>query len=74
MEKLTIEQALERLNEITEELESNDRELMDIIKLYEEGTVLISKSRDILEKAELKVNQLSNNKKTEFLDKENELH
>jgi len=60
------EQLLLRLEEISSLLESDDVDLEDSIKLYEEGIELSRKCYNILEKAELKVTELKKQLESEF--------
>ncbi len=57
--KLTFEQAMERLEEITALLERGDAPLEDALALFEEGTGLMKKCSAMLDKAEQKVVKLS---------------
>ncbi len=63
--KITFEDSLKRLQEITEKLESDDLQLDDAIKLYEEGMKLSGSCYKTLSEAELKITKI----KEEF-DKE----
>ena len=56
--KLTFEQQLSRLEEIVAELERGDAPLADSLKLFEEGTKLISSCSDQLDRAEQQVVKL----------------
>lgn len=58
-EKMTFEQAMDRLNEIVSALENGQAPLDEMMKLYEEGAKLTSMCSSKLEKAKLKVRQLS---------------
>lgn len=53
--KLTFEQSLERLDEIVSALERGDATLDESLSLFEEGTSLIKKCGEMLDKAEQKV-------------------
>jgi len=53
------EESLKRLQEISEMLESEEVSLDESIKIYEEGIKLSKHCSTILEKAELKVQQLN---------------
>lgn len=53
------EESLLRLQEISELLESEEVTLEDSIKIYEEGITLSKYCYSILEKAELKVEELN---------------
>lgn len=52
------ENSLERLQEITELLESGDVSLEESIKLYEEGILLAKNCYSTLKNAELKITEL----------------
>ena len=56
--KLTFEQRLERLEEIVSALESGEASLADSLKLFEEGTKLISACSKQLDQAEQQVVKL----------------
>ena len=56
--KVTFEQQLDRLEEIVAALEKGDAPLADSLKLFEEGTRLVSACRDELDKAEQQVVKL----------------
>ena len=49
--KLSFEQSIERLQEIVAVLEKCDAPLADSLKLFEEGTRLVSSCTDLLGKA-----------------------
>lgn len=66
MKNLTIEKTLERLDEIMTKLESNDKDLKELLRLYEEGMTLIEQSKALLSEAELKVKQFQNEELKEF--------
>ncbi len=57
--KMTYEQAMARLEEIVEKLDDGSLSLDDSIKLFEESTKLAVFCNDCLEKAKLKVTELS---------------
>jgi exodeoxyribonuclease VII small subunit len=57
--KLSWEQAIERLEEINDAIESGDLGLECSIDAYEEGVALRAHCAKILERAELRVTQLS---------------
>ena len=50
--EMTFEQKMARLEEIVSKLEKGDAQLGDSLKLFEEGTRLVSACRDELDKAE----------------------
>ena len=57
-ENMTFEQQLARLEEIVAALEKGDAPLADSLKLFEEGTKLVSSCTAMLEQAEQKVVKL----------------
>ena len=59
MAKATINQQLERLEKIAAYLKNEDLGLEEALKLYEEGMKLSKKCTETLEKAELKVRELT---------------
>ncbi len=56
--KLTFEQALKQLETIAEQIERGQIGLEESIAKYEEGMALVRQCREILSKAELKIQQL----------------
>lgn len=62
MEKMNFESAAGRLDEIVDKLENGNLSLDEMIKLYEEGTSLASKCAKALEKAQIKISELSGEK------------
>ncbi len=60
-EQLTYEQALQELEKILADLESESRGLDDTMKLFERGRQLIQHCQTLLDKAELKVRTLGQN-------------
>jgi exodeoxyribonuclease VII small subunit len=60
LESLTYEQAFKELEEIVAALESNQQSLEESMKLYERGQKLSRYCAEMLEKAELKIQQLAN--------------
>ncbi len=58
MHEMTFEQKMARLEEIVSKLEKGDAQLGDSLKLFEEGTRLVSACRDELDKAEQQVVKL----------------
>lgn len=58
-EDLTYEEAFAELESVVEALESEQRPLNESIALYERGQALSKYCANLLEKAELKVRQLS---------------
>lgn len=59
MKKYTIDTALERLNEITQILESGEYDLDSSMKLYEEGVRLVAFCNNTLLNAKQKITELS---------------
>ncbi len=59
VQSLTYEQAFAELEEIVYVLETNDKSLEEAIALFERGQELAKHCADLLEKAELRVRQLS---------------
>ncbi len=57
--KVTFEQALDRLEQIVEQIESGKVPLEESIEKYEEGTKLVKQCRGILESAERKIQLLT---------------
>ena len=57
--KMTYEQAMERLEEIVTKLDDGSLPLDESIKLFEESTKLASFCNTSLEKAKLKITELS---------------
>lgn len=58
------DKGLERLNQIVENLESENLSLEDNIKLYEEGVLLHTKLKKILKEEEGRVFKIKENKTT----------
>ncbi len=56
--KMNFEQSIGRLQEIVSALERGDAPLADSLKLFEEGTKLVSSCTKILDQAEQKVVKL----------------
>lgn len=56
--KLNFEQSLEKLEEIVRHLEKGDMPLSDSLKLFEEGTALLTSCNKMLDDAEQKVVKL----------------
>mgnify|MGYP001305504419 CR=1 FL=1 len=59
VEKLTYEQAMAELESIVAALETEKRSLDEVMALYERGQALARRCSELLEQAELKVQQLS---------------
>lgn len=59
VEKMTYEQALTELEGIVAALETEKRSLDEVMALYERGQALAQHCTELLEQAELKVQQVS---------------
>lgn len=59
MQKMTYEKAVERLEAIVDKLENGNLPLEEMMKLYEEGTVLAAKCAKSLDEAQLRITELS---------------
>jgi len=57
--KMSYESAMSRLEEIVAHLENNDIPLDEGMKLFEEGTALVSKCSKMLKEAEQKITKLT---------------
>ena len=55
IEKLSYEQAIERLYAIVNDLEKGNLPLVDSLELFEEGTALMKRCTELLDQAEQKV-------------------
>lgn len=58
-ERLSFEEALMKLESIVEQLEDEDITLEDSVKLYEEGVKMSKFCTEILEQAELRIEQVN---------------
>ena len=56
--KLSFEESLAKLEEIAEQIERGDIGLEESITKYEEGMNLVKQCRDVLEKAELRIQKI----------------
>ena len=66
VEQLTYEQAFKELETIVADLESDEHPLEDALSLFERGQVLANHCADLLDKAELKVQQLTGGELVDF--------
>ncbi len=57
--KLSFEQAIKKLTEIVKKIESGETALQDSLEQYENGMSLISHCREILAKAEKRIEKIS---------------
>lgn len=65
--ELSYEQAVEQLQTLIEALESGEKPLEETLTLYERGQALYQRCLELLDKAELKVQQLdAEGKLTDF--------
>lgn len=58
-ERLSFEEALNKLESIVEQLEDEEITLEDSVKLYEEGVRMSKFCTEILEQAELRIEQVN---------------
>jgi exodeoxyribonuclease VII small subunit len=58
IDEMSYEQALDQLNELISVLETGEKPLEETLVLYERGQTLYQRCLQLLEKAELKVQQL----------------
>ena len=70
VESLSYEQAFAELEGIVTALESEQRSLDESMKLYERGQELVKRCTEILDKADLKVKQLSGDVLSDFEEAE----
>ena len=70
VESLSYEQAFAELESIVAALENEQRSLDESMALYERGQALVKRCANILDKAELKVKQLSGDALTDFEEAE----
>ena len=71
MEELTFEEAMQKLENISNELEKDDLDLDTSVKKFEEGMKLSQKCNKMLEDAEKKITILIDGEEKNFvLDKE----
>ena len=59
IEKLTFEQAIQQLKGIVDRIEQGQIPLQDSLEQYEKGMALIKHCRDILQKAEKRIERIS---------------
>ncbi|HNU97647.1 MAG TPA: exodeoxyribonuclease VII small subunit [Candidatus Syntrophosphaera sp.] len=58
-DEFSLEEDLQKVEEIINKMKSGQLNLEEMIKLYEEGISLLTRCKQTLEQAELKINQLS---------------
>lgn len=66
IEELTYEEALAELEEIVASLEEGQGQLEETIRMFERGQALAARCSDLLEAAQLKVQQVAGNELTGF--------
>jgi len=66
VDELTYEQAFMEIETIVAALESDEHSLEDAISLFERGQALANHCADLLDKAELQVQQLSGDELVDF--------
>jgi len=59
VEKMTFEQAIQNLKGIVDRIEQGEIPLQDSLEQYEKGMALIKHCRDILQKAEKRIERIS---------------
>ena len=64
--KMTFEHALNRLEELVQQLEAGDIPLEESIKSFDEGKKLVKFCLELLDKAEIKVKELEESPSGEF--------
>ncbi|WP_020403601.1 exodeoxyribonuclease VII small subunit [Gracilimonas tropica] len=64
-ERLSFEEALNKLESIVEQLEDEEITLEDSVKLYEEGVRMSKFCTEILEQAELRIEQVNDEAKSQ---------
>lgn len=57
--EMTLEEALKKLEEIAEKMQSDEISVEESLKLFEEGTKLVAFCREKLQYASLKITELS---------------
>lgn len=56
---LSYEEAIERVEEIADKIESGEIGLEESVEQYEKGMALLNRCREILDRAELKITELT---------------
>ena len=65
IEKMTFEQAIQQLKGIVDRIEQGEIPLQDSLEQYEKGMALIKHCRDILQKAEKRIERISKEEPSE---------
>jgi exodeoxyribonuclease VII small subunit len=68
IDELNYETAFAELESIVNALENDQHSLDESLSLYERGQALVKRCAELLDKAELKVKQLSGNEMTDFAE------
>jgi exodeoxyribonuclease VII small subunit len=68
VEELSYETAFAELESIVAALENEHRSLDESMSLYERGQALVKRCTELLDKAELKIKQLSGNELTDMAE------
>jgi exodeoxyribonuclease VII small subunit len=63
--KMDFEKAIERLQQIVDDMESGNAKLDELLSLFEEGIALVKYCREALDKAEKKVMMIQSDKNGE---------
>jgi exodeoxyribonuclease VII small subunit len=66
VDQLSYEEAFAELQQTVEQLEGEERALEASIALFERGQALLKRCSELLEKAELKIRQLSGGEEVDF--------
>jgi exodeoxyribonuclease VII small subunit len=72
-EEMTYEEAFQELKDIVEKLESQDLQLEEGLALFERGQSLAKRCEQLLQEAELKINQITLSDSGEVIETELEL-
>ena len=70
IEKMTFEQAIQQLKGIVDRIEQGEIPLQDSLEQYEKGMALIKHCRDILQKAEKRIERISKEEPPESQEEE----
>jgi len=72
LSKLTFEQAIRQLKDIVTKIEQGEIPLQDSLDQYEKGMALIKHCRDILQKAEKRIEKISKEETSESEKKQDD--
>jgi exodeoxyribonuclease VII small subunit len=70
VEDMSYEEAYAELQSAVETLEAGQKPLEEVLALFERGQALIKHCAGLLDKAELKVRQLSGEEMTDFVERQ----